>query len=72
MASLYGGSGCSQIMGFLLIIFGLCTTTGTTGKDNMSRHFVIYSREYFLSLLEDHRLRVSVRLYVFDISIAIE
>ena len=40
--------------------FGMCTTIGTTGKDNMSVRLPVYSREYYLSRL-DHKLRVSVR-----------
>ena len=61
MASLHDvGRGCSQIMGFLLI-FGTCTTTGTTGKDNMSGGFKILSREELLSQRVDLKLRVSVR-----------
>ena len=55
------GRGCSQIMGFILI-FGICVyTTGTTGKDNMSTRLIVWSRKELLSLLGDHKLRVSVR-----------
>ena len=42
-----------------LIIFGMCKTTGTTGKDNMSGCWVIWSREDLLSRLKDRKLRVN-------------
>ena len=38
-----------------------CTTTGTTGKDNMSGHLTVVNKDGYLSLVEDLKLRVSVR-----------
>jgi hypothetical protein len=54
------GAGRVGLLNFAMN-FGMCTTTLTTGKDNMSRCNIIKSREKLLSQLEDHKLRVSVR-----------